>query len=566
MSDFFSGIHGARFPDVAMNTGPLPPANGLPAPLHDTPDGRINYASTLLGDLNPYAYGEPGTMSSDQSYQNHPHRMHKCVPMIYLPEPTDNTVFGLSHPVDDSDIAIVLKLDRRSIFASGTRSTHSTGAKGMDAFDNFINLPTLNYILAGLQLADLRGDDVWKQLLVAIDPDRFQGTTNTLYLSDIVHIVQNRIFPFGIVRGSEKQGGQNETGSSPATWPVGFIAAMVIDGKDRNISNIWHHVPVDAGDDLILRLDARPVTECQHYTLNHYYKSMQKRGMAQMPSAKAAAARGVVVPPLHVWQLVPDKFTMSTRAPQAGRSRDTRSSCVLIRDPATPRVPPLIKFPHKLNEWARPVGAAPATTLSEVYWQHLGYWHIARSQVAIGQYGENDSYFNDTSHAMYVNHLEVTFSPTWCAIPAPRSLHTTRAGAITMHKTRGAILGEEAHIPSHETEEKDDPLAGVTLGRRMLDAAFEDTRAKRGRGADLAPAAPVEVDAPTVSSMDVDAPAPEQPRPPLMAVDPSLVQEGTTLGTSAPPSGEPLPPPQRTLANSFSRKGANAQARGKQSE
>ena len=50
--------------------------------------------------------------------------------MIYLPEPTDNTVFGLSHPVDDSDIAIVLKLDRRSIFASGTRSTqHSTRAK-----------------------------------------------------------------------------------------------------------------------------------------------------------------------------------------------------------------------------------------------------------------------------------------------------------------------------------------------------------------------------------------------------------------------------------------------------
>ena len=544
MSDFFSGIHGARFPDVAMNTGPLPPANGLPAPLHDTPDGRINYASTLLGDLNPYAYGEPGTMSSDQSYQNHPHRMHKCVPMIYLPEPTDNTVFGLSHPVDDSDIAIVLKLDRRSIFASGTRSTqHSTRAKGMEAFDNFINLPTLNYILAGLQLANLGVDEVWKQLLVAIDPDRFQPAT-TLYLSDIVHIVQNRIFPFGIVRGSEKQGGQNEMGTSPATWPVGFIAAMVIDGKDRNISNIWHNTPVDAGDDLILRLDARPVAECQQYTLNHYYKGMQKRGMAQMPQVKAHPPAG---PPLYVWQLIPDKFTISTRA-HTGRSGNTRSPYVCIKNP-DPAKPNFMRFPNSLHEWAH-----GGTTLSEVYWQHLGYWHIARSQVAIGQYGENDSYFNDTSHAMYVNHLEVTFSPTWCAIPAPRSVHTT-AGVTSHHKARGVTLGEEAHIPLHAAGEGGDPLAGITLGRRMLDTAFEDTRAKRGRGMDLASAAPMEVEIPAlptvpVSSMEVDIPAPEQTKPPA--------QDDI-------PAGEP-PAPHRPLASSFSRKAGNTQARSRPPE
>ena len=60
MSDFFAGVHGARFPDVVMNKGPLPGTGGLPAPLHDTVDGRINYNSSLLGDIEPYAYGEPG--------------------------------------------------------------------------------------------------------------------------------------------------------------------------------------------------------------------------------------------------------------------------------------------------------------------------------------------------------------------------------------------------------------------------------------------------------------------------------------------------------------------------
>ena len=70
-----------------MNTGPLPPANGLPAPLHDTADARINYNSTLLGNLDPYAYGEPGYLSSQVSYVNQPHRIQKIIPPLRLPCP-----------------------------------------------------------------------------------------------------------------------------------------------------------------------------------------------------------------------------------------------------------------------------------------------------------------------------------------------------------------------------------------------------------------------------------------------------------------------------------------------
>jgi hypothetical protein len=87
MSDFFSGVYGAKFPEVVMNSGPLPPANGLPAPLHDTADARINYNSTLLGNLDPYAYGEPGFLSSQVSYVNQPHRIQKIIPPLRLPCP-----------------------------------------------------------------------------------------------------------------------------------------------------------------------------------------------------------------------------------------------------------------------------------------------------------------------------------------------------------------------------------------------------------------------------------------------------------------------------------------------
>ena len=87
MSDFFAGVHGAKFPEVVMNSGPLPPSDGLPAPLHDTADARINYNSTLLGNLDPYAYGEPGYLSSQVSYVNQPHRIQKIIPPLRLPCP-----------------------------------------------------------------------------------------------------------------------------------------------------------------------------------------------------------------------------------------------------------------------------------------------------------------------------------------------------------------------------------------------------------------------------------------------------------------------------------------------
>jgi hypothetical protein len=89
MSDFFSGIYGGvHAPDVVMNQGPLPPTSsaGMPAGFGGTPDAKIDYSSTLLGDLDPYAYGEPGRLSTQAAYLNIPHVAQRIVPQINIPE------------------------------------------------------------------------------------------------------------------------------------------------------------------------------------------------------------------------------------------------------------------------------------------------------------------------------------------------------------------------------------------------------------------------------------------------------------------------------------------------
>ena len=107
MSDFFSGIYaGIKRPDVVMNDGPLPPqgiGGGYPEGFNGIPDGQINYASTLLGDLDPYAYGEAARLSTQAAYLNIPHVAQRIVPSLELPESQPQRMggsfFKLSHQV-----------------------------------------------------------------------------------------------------------------------------------------------------------------------------------------------------------------------------------------------------------------------------------------------------------------------------------------------------------------------------------------------------------------------------------------------------------------------------------
>lgn len=261
--------------------------------------------------------------------------------------------FDISHSVDDSDIAFVMRLDRGSSVCTLLGDKSAFRQRLGTTVDPFINLCTLNYLLAGLQTCmNHREPSKWMDLLVALDKERFTTMDRELCFDDIRHIVRNLITPFGIVRGSERQGGQDEVGMGPATWPVNFVTNMVIDGKERNVINVWHHHDIDAGDDLVLRLKPMPLPGREGYTLNHYYKNVCRHDFEGIPTVLARTFT-------HVWQLVPDIFSL-----QAERENCSRS-VPAIRDVEHVRMPSdALRVPR------------------DYMWQSFGFWHIGRSQVS----------------------------------------------------------------------------------------------------------------------------------------------------------------------------------------
>lgn len=409
MGDFFGDLRsGIQMPQVVMNQGPLPGSGGLPQPLHDTADGRINYNSSLLGELTPYAYGEPGYLSSQTAYLNIPHKIQKIIPVIFLPEAKEGAseFFDLSHPIDDGDLAFAMRLDRNSLFCTGLKNGDMHRAGLGTAVDPLVNLATANYILSGVQLGipltddKLAGGNLWTELLFNLDRTRFgkrQGfdgrnyATNPINFSDIVHIVRHCIRPFGITRGSERQGGQNEATASPATWPVSFVASITIDGKESNVMNLWHHTHLSAGDDLVLCLKLMPV---RPYTLNHYYKGVKRQNWKIDGAAR------------YVWQIVPNVLSLDGPTVEE-ESVSTARLATLTLPLKTIRI-------KGVNVSIR--GSTP--------WQDLGFWHIGRTQVMTSKYGIEEYWHNDMANSLRTNHLDITLQPYYQTLPRHKPART----------------------------------------------------------------------------------------------------------------------------------------------
>jgi hypothetical protein len=394
MTDFFAGVYGARFPDVIINGGgnPLPGMGGLPAPLHDTPDAKINYNSSLLGDLEPYAYGEPGYLSSQSSYLNIPHRIQKLVPTLWIPETDGTGSFRLCHPIDDGDIAFTMRLDRNSEVCTGLRSKSILRSGLGTAIDPMINLCTLNYILAGMQICTQLDATrpAWDRLFNYLDKERFRGyvpgggAAHQYNFEDIKCLTRHLCRPFGVAHGSEKQGGQHEGGYSPVTWPVNFVISLVLDGKDANVVNIWHRHDVEAGNDLVLRLKLVPLPPGNKYTLNHYSKAlMEKTFSTNLLDQIAENGLGAPHRFTHIWQLVPDVFSLDLEEPL--NNAHMHPNFIPVR----PRF----------------------------VWQQEGYWHIARAQIHCKKYGTEEYYYNDLANNLRTGHMDLTFQPTFLAVP-----------------------------------------------------------------------------------------------------------------------------------------------------
>jgi hypothetical protein len=492
MGDLFANLRsGIQFPQVVMNQGPMPGTGGLPRPLHDTVDGRINYNSSLLGDLSPYAYGEPGYLSSQTSYLNVPHKLQKIVPSVYLPEAKVGAMdfFDLSHPVDDGDLAFALRLDRQSLFCTGLKSRTQRVGLGT-AIDPLVNLATVNYILSGLQLGmdttRLAEGGLWRELLCNLDKNRFgpggKRDGKAFSFDDLLHVVRHCIRPFGVARGSERQGGQNEATASPATWPVSFVVSVTMDGKESNVMNIWHSVGLSAGEDLVLRLKPKPVLP---YTLNHYYKGVKRQSWG-MDS-------------LHVWQLVPD--VMHLDAPTA----EEREACV-------------VQFPPGMTAGGR----------NPALWQELGYWHIGRSQIMSGKYGVEEYWHNDLANDLRINHLDMTLQPVFVVPPSIKRLRR-RTGALF------AALPLPAVDPSHLAKK---PRVGGWEPQLGLERLSSRVSAPAAPGRRVVGLVPRPAHGPVLSlnfSDSVSLPARPAPGPVAAAVDDSRWDLGLGLGAAPPP-------------------------------
>lgn len=295
--------------------------------------------------------------------------------------------FELSHAVDDSDVAFVMRLDRKSTVCSmmSSRSTHYH--KVGTNIDAFINLPTLNYLLAGLQLcysSSHNQPSKWFELLHDLDQYQYPTYGAQLTLWDLRFITRELIVPFGVARGSEKQGGQDETGLSPATWPVNFVTSLVLDGHESNVVNYWHHHDVSAGDDLVFRLKPMPIPRGRNaYTLNHYYKGYVQHNFESYFLMNLGDSEAS-----HVWQLVPDVFSLDYR-PE-----------------------------NDLHHGEQEVKMSRGFEVPKNYvWQEHGFWHVGRSQVMFRKYALKEYYNDDMANQLKVNHMDLTFEPAYVKVP-----------------------------------------------------------------------------------------------------------------------------------------------------
>lgn len=296
MADFFGNLgSGIRFPDARINgPGPLPTSLSGPAGINGDPDGRYNFNGNLLDGIGPYAGPDGGRMGSDRNYQQVPHRVQHIIPQVYLPCGTVDSQVAVSHAVDMGDLAFSIVSERLERLL--VRGALGGPRAPMPARNAFVNLPTVNYILAGLQrLTDRNpanhGDgNKWQKNWKNLAQDLDYNPENQNKLAEVLRLVSTRLLPYGICAGSEHQGGKHETGLAPVQAAANHVTTMTVDGQNTDLVNYWRASTINAGDVLILRLEP---LETQCFGLNHYYKQM---------STEAFGSKIVC------WQLVPDVF------------------------------------------------------------------------------------------------------------------------------------------------------------------------------------------------------------------------------------------------------------------
>jgi hypothetical protein len=281
----FSQLSGFQFPDVLMNSGPLPSTAGGPAGSDGSVDGVINGTSALLQNISPYAMGKSARTGSDRNYQQIPHRFQYIIPKLYLPRFRGESHIPVSHAVDQGDIAFLLYGSSRAWWTS--KDQFATRAPPCA----FATVEVVNYILLCIQASrtklwrDIRSefftDEKFKEVFERLLPPSLTDTNRNpikkkefddfLIFKAVRMLVQEYFVPHGICAGSEHQGGQHETGTAPVQAAVNFVITMTVDGKNVDLVNYWYEQDMMAGDELVFSLQKQEMQN-PRFQLTRYYK------------------------------------------------------------------------------------------------------------------------------------------------------------------------------------------------------------------------------------------------------------------------------------------------------
>ena len=301
----FDQLSGFEFPDVLMNSGPLPSTAGGPAGSDGSVDGVINGTNALLENISPYALGKSARTGSDRNYQQIPHRFQYIIPKLFLPhfDHGRGRCIPVSHAVDQGDIAFLLYGGDRAWFTSAQQ--FRTRAPPCA----FATIDVVNYLLLCMQAATY--NETWDRLTEDLIKDaQFQAALkkrrgketltefeHVLVFRAIRLLIQQCFVPHGICAGSEHQGGQHEhDGGQPVQAAVNFVTTMTVDGKNVDLVNYWYEHSMIAGDELIFKLEKQHIRS-KVFHLTKYYKEPVPMTVRTGPDDAAGD--------YHYWQLVP---------------------------------------------------------------------------------------------------------------------------------------------------------------------------------------------------------------------------------------------------------------------
>ena len=537
MADLFADLRGGfRMPDVRMNQGPLPSIAGGPAGSDGTADGKYNFNTELLSGIAPYAYGTAARPGSDRNYQQIPHRVAKIIPPLYVPEGTGRSKQTngahkgpssrkkmISHAVDQGDIAFAINLPAEHVHLLLAASDSHVYDVGLQSLTPFCNLATINYLLAGLWRYGNQKDTYWNQLQSAFDcgplslvADGMLEKTDTKAMVDKlgqqiqtdyphlppqnrhkedwpVHVVLQSIrrllrmcfLPYGICAGSEKQGGQHETGLAPVVAAVSHVTTMTIDGQNRDLVNFWRAQNLQAGDQLIYRLGFQ---ETRSFTLNHYYK--------EQASCMFDDAGVFVLTP----QLIPDVYTPRMR------KSDKPNGNKFIEYIEHIRFWDDLNFKKSmLKKMSEDDKGKQNSIIMKHNYRWAGHWRIGQMMHFRGAHVKGGMRYNDDTLFLTGGLLQITFAPVWRACEdddeddaedSTPSDESQRPNDDEMDGNEYAkfpsIMAKKTVISSGQTGGSD----GSGVGRRLtnLFAGLSDERRdqakEHGLGAKRATAAP----------------------------------------------------------------------------